>query len=51
MKQDHFYHLEYSDYAPHLHCYAHNILADMFFGLLRVGWLVCLMAYQPLQVI
>ena len=39
-----FYHLEYSDYCLHLYCYTHNILVDMFFGLLLVcdniptGW-------------
>ena len=26
-----FYHLEYSNYWLHLHCYTHNVLADIFF--------------------
>ena len=28
--------LKYSVYRLHLYCYAHNVLADMFFGLLQV---------------
>ena len=33
MKPDNFYHLEYSDYCLHLHCYTH-FLANMPFSLL-----------------
>ena len=36
MKLDNFYHLEYSDYWPHLYCYTHNVLADISFSLLQV---------------
>ena len=31
IKLDNFYHLEYSNNWPHLHCYTHNVLVDMFF--------------------
>ena len=33
---DVFYHSEFSDYYLHLYCYIHNILADLFSGLLQV---------------
>ena len=36
MKLDNLYYLEYSDYCLPLHCYIHNILANMLFGLLQV---------------
>ena len=36
MKSDNFYHIEYSDYHLHLHCYTHNVSANMSFGLLQV---------------
>ena len=36
MKFDNIYYLEYFDYCFHLYCYIHNVLADTFFGLLRV---------------
>ena len=31
-----FYHLQYSDYCLHIHCYTQNVSADMPFGLLQV---------------
>ena len=34
MKSDNFYHLKYSDYCLHLHCYTHNVSANMSFNLL-----------------
>ena len=30
-----FYHLEYSDYGPHLYCYSNNVSVDLFFGFLQ----------------
>ena len=36
MKLINFYHLEYSDYWPHLYFYAHNVSADTSFGFLQV---------------
>ena len=36
VKKSHFYHWGFSDYCLHLYCYFHNVLADMFSGLLQV---------------